>query len=226
MSGFADSLGAAGAAKYGYQAARSYQGLGTTTALTAGLDLASGTVGTTAAADAAETVKSLSTTTKGIAGAARLTPFARVAGFAGRVAPAIAKGSAALGVALGGYEIAQGVGDVRAGKTSEGREKIITGAADVVTSTALGVAAVASGSVVGVPIAAVALGVAGVSQGAKYAYKYADKIGDAAEWAGGKIGQAASNVGDSVRRGWGSLKSALFPGPIVEPPKLSYSNVA
>ncbi len=78
-----DGLSAAGAGKYGYQAFRSAKGLGTTTFLTAGMDLASGSMGATAAADGAEALKSLSTTTKGTAGAARLSRFARVARFAG-----------------------------------------------------------------------------------------------------------------------------------------------
>ena len=72
-------MGAAGSAKYGYQSSRALRGLGTTTRLTAGLDLASGSVGATAAADLGETAKSLSTTAKGTTGAAKISRFARVA---------------------------------------------------------------------------------------------------------------------------------------------------
>lgn len=231
-----DGLSATGAAKYGYQATRAARGLGTTTALTAGLDLASGTMGTTAAADTAETIKSLSTATKGTNGAARLTRFARISKWAGRVAPAIAKGTSVLGVALGGYQIGQGIGKIQEGKSEEGRDKIISGSADVVTSGALGVAAVASGSVVGIPVAAIALGVAGVSQGAKYAWKYREQIGEAAsgvgksvvgaaEWAGDKVGDVASNIGDSVSSGFSRLRGALF-GPPRNQPAVSISSTA
>jgi len=223
-----DGLSAAGAAKYGYQASRAARGLGTTTALTAGLDLASGTVGTAAAADTAETIKSLSTTTKGTSGAARLSRFARLSSWAGKAAPVIAKGTAVLGVALGGYNVGQGISQIQDGKTEEGRDKVISGSADVITSGALGVAAVASGSVVGIPVAAIALGVAGVSQGAKYAWKYREQIGDAAgavgkgvsnaaSWAGDKVGDVASDIGDSVSSGFSKLRGALFGPPRTQP---------
>lgn len=199
-------MGAAGSAKYGYQSSRALRGLGTTTRLTAGLDLASGSVGATAAADLGETAKSLSTTAKGTTGAAKISRFARVANAAGKAAPVIARGSAVLGVGLGGYEIGQGINSLSDGKSEKGRDQIISGTADVVTSGALGVAAVSSGTVVGLPVAAVALGVAGVSQGAKYAWKYREKLGDAAEWTGSKVSNVASSVGDAVSQGFSSVK--------------------
>lgn len=224
MSQVGDAFGVAGGVKYGYQASRAIRGLGTTTFATAGLDLASGSFGTTAAADAAETAKSLATTSKGTAGAAKISRFARIAKVAGRAAPVLAKGSAVLGVGLGGYKVGQGVHkltDNRTDNDAAGRDKVISGTADVITSGALGVAAVSSGTVVGLPVAGVALGVAGVSQGAKYAWKYRDKLGDAAQWTGNKISQgagwAADQAGDiagdissTVSSGYNSLKNALF----------------
>ena len=221
MGEIRDGFGAAGGAKYGYQSARAFQGLGTTTRATAAFDLISGGVGSQAAADLGETAKSLSTTTKGGVGAAKISRFARVAGYAGKAAPVVARGSAVLGVALGGYEIGQGVDSLSDGKTEKGRDQIISGSADVITSGALGVAAVSSGTVVGLPVAAVALGVAGVSQGAKYAWKYRENLGDAAEWtgnkisgaadwAGDKIADAAQGIGSSVKSGFNSLRDALF----------------
>lgn len=221
MGEIRDGFGAAGSAKYGYQAGRALRGLGTTTRLTAGFDLVSGSIGTSAAADAAETAKSLSTTTKGTAGAAKISRFARVSQVAGKAAPVVARGAAVLGVALGGFEIGQGINSIQDGKSEKGRDQIISGSADVVTSGALGVAAVASGTVVGLPVAGVALGVAGISQGAKYAWKYRENLGDAAQWTGNKIASgadwagdrisdAASGIGSAVSSGFSSLKNALF----------------
>ena len=221
MGEIRDAFGAAGGAKYGYQAGRALKGLGTTTRLTAGFDLVSGGMGTAAAADVAETAKSLSTTAKGTTGAAKISRFGRIAGIAGRAAPAVAKGSAVLGVALGGFEIGQGINSIQDGKDSKGRDQIISGSADVITSGALGVAAVSSGSIIGLPVAGVALGVAGVAQGAKYAWKYRENIGDAAQWTGGKIASGAEwagdkisdvagGVSDAVGSGFSSLKKAFF----------------
>ncbi len=81
----------------------------------------------------------------------------------------MAKASAGVGLALGGIEVGRGINDLTDGKGAEGRDKIISGGADMVTAGALGVAAVSSGTVVGLPVAAVALGVAGVAQAGKYA---------------------------------------------------------
>ncbi len=187
-----DSLGVAGAGKYVYQAGRAAQGLSTTTPLTAGLDLAAGTSGLGGAAAATEAAGSLSTAAKGVTGAARLSPAARVAGVAAKAAPVVAKGSAVLGLALGGYEVGAGL---REGN----RDRVISGGADMVTAGALGVAAVSSGTVVGLPVAAVALGVAGVAQAGKYAYEYRDKLADGASW-----------VGDRLMGGASALKNALF----------------
>lgn len=237
MSTLTDSLGIAGAGKYGYQAGRAARGLGTTTALTAGLDLASGTAGVNAAGDVAETVKSLSTTTKGVSGAAKLSPLARISRFAGRVAPAIGKGAAVLGVALGGYQVGKGINSIRNGETEKGRDQVISGTADVITSGALGVAAVASGTVVGMPVAAVALGVAGVSQGAKYAWKYRENIGDAGRAVGRAVGNvassaasavssAASDISNSVRGGLSRLGNALWGSAPRTQPALGFSSTA
>lgn len=201
-----DGLGAASAGKYGYQAGRAAQGLSTTTRLTAGLDLASGTSGLSGAAAATEAAASASTAAKGVTGAARLSSLAKVAQFAGKAAPVVARGSAVLGVALGGFEVGRGINDVMDGKGAEGRDKIISGSADAVTGAALGVAAVSGGTVVGLPVAAVALGVAGVAQAGKYAWKYRDKIADGAGW----VGDRAKALGGAVSKGVGALKNAIF----------------
>jgi hypothetical protein len=154
----------------------------------------------------------LATTTKGTAGAAKISRFARIAGFASKVGPHIAKGSAVLGVALGGYQIGKGIDSLSDGRDEKGRDQIISGTADVVTSGALGVAAVSSGTVVGLPVAAVALGVAGVSQGAKYAWKYRENIGDAAQWTGNKVSQGAGWAADQVSDVAGDVSSAVSSG--------------
>lgn len=217
MTDIRDGFGLASAGKYGYQASRAARGLGTTTALTAGLDLASGTTGVGGATLATDAAGSLSTTAKGVTGAAKISNAARIAGWASKAAPVVAKGSAVLGVALGGFEVGQGINDLANGRSSAGRDKVISGGADMVTAGALGVAAVSSGTVVGLPVAAVALGVAGAAQAGKYAWKYRENIADGAGWVADKAGEAAGWVGDRARDAGGaiagavgSLKDALF----------------
>jgi len=188
-----NTVGVAGAGKYSFQAVRVAHGLGTTTRATVALDLLGGSLGMGSAvsADAANVgvnaAKGLATEAKAIAGAGKLSGMSKFANVATKAAPVIAKGAAVVGVGVGAYGIYDGVQELRSGNEEEGREKIVDGTADVVTSAALGVAAISSGTVVGLPVAAVALGVAGVSQAAKYAYKFSDEIGSGASWVASKV---------------------------------------
>lgn len=203
-----DGLGAAGAFKYGAQSARAAVGLPTTTRLTAAFDLASGSVGVAAAGDVGDAAKGVSTLGKGATGAVQFSNVARIANFASAAAPVVAKGSAVLTGALGAVDVVQGVQQIQQGKTSQGTDQVIAGSADIVTSVALGVAATSSASVVGVPVAAVALGVAGIAQGVKYRHQ----IGDAARAVGNHVGQGAQFVGERVAQGARAVASNVKSG--------------
>lgn len=208
MSEVRDGVGTAGAGKYLYQAGRAAQGLGTTTRFTAGMDLLSGATGMGTAANVGEVASAASSGAKGAVGAARISSFARIAGYAGQAAPVLARGSAVLGGALGAVEVGQGIHSFSRGDSERGTEQVVSGGADIVTAGALGVAATSSATVVGLPVAAVALGVAGVAQGAKYAYKYREQIGDAAGWVGNQASRAAGAAGDVLSAGANRLKDA------------------
>jgi len=188
---FKDALGIAGSAKYLYQAGRAFSGLQTTTRLTAGLDLASGAVGLSSAQSLTDLAKALSTETKGLVGAARLSDAGRIANYASKAAPIVAKGSALLGAVLGGVEMARGAKALKGGKRTEGANRLVAGACDVVTSGALYVAAASGATVLGLPVAGVALAVAGVSQAGKFAHKYRAPLGKAARNVGGRLAQGA-----------------------------------
>jgi hypothetical protein len=116
---FKDALGIAGSGKYLYQAGRAFSGLQTTTRLTAGLDLASGAVGLSSAQGLTDVAKALSTETKGLVGAARLSEAGKIANYASKAAPIVAKGSALLGAVLGGVEMARGARALKEGKKTE-----------------------------------------------------------------------------------------------------------
>ena len=103
-----------------------------------------------------------------------------------------------IGGAYGGYQVGSGINEIRNGNTQKGTDKIVSGTADLISSGAVAVAAASSSTIVGLPVAGVALGVAGVSQAAKYAYKYRGKIAQGAKWAGNKISQ-----------GFGALRNAF-----------------
>lgn len=189
MDKFKDALGIAGSGKYLYQAGRAFSGLQTTTPLTAGLDLASGAVGLGSAQGLTDVAKALSTETKGLVGAAGLSEAGKIAYYASKAAPIVAKGSALLGAVLGGVEMARGARALKEGKKTEGADRLVAGACDVVTSSALYVAAASGATVLGLPIAGVALAVAGVSQAGKYAHKFRDPLGKAARSVGGKLAE-------------------------------------
>lgn len=194
-----DGFGLASIPKYGYQAGRVMSGLSASTRLTSALDLASGSALIGDSAGAVDVVKGLSNATKGVAGGAQLSNAAKVAGFATKAAPIVAKGSAVLGGVLGAVELGSGIKDFTDGKTEQGKEKMVGGTADIVTAGALGVAATSSATVVGLPVAGVALGVAGVAQAAKYGYKYRHEIADGARKVGGAVADGAHAVGDGAR---------------------------
>ncbi len=196
-----DSAGVAGTAKYMYQASRAVRGLSTTTKLTAAVDLVGGAASLESAHNLAEATKGVTTAAKGATGAVKLSKLAKVAKFAGKAAPILTKGSAIISTAVGGYEIGQGINELRAGNHKKATEKIVAGAADVVTAGAVATAATASGTVVGLPAAGVALAVAGAAQGVKYAYKYRGKIAKGAKWAGRKVSQGAKWAKDKAVEG-------------------------
>ena len=206
MSQTTDALGVAGSGKYFYQSGRAAQGLSTTTRLTAGLDLLSGSFGVGEAQAATDAIRGVSSASKGAAGAARLSTMARVASVAGKAAPIVARGAAVVGGVLGGIEIAHGAGDLKKGASAEGREHLVNGTTDVITAGALGVAATSSATVVGAPVAAAALGVAGLAQGAKYVYRYHDEIGQGLHWGGDRVAEAAGGLRDVASKGLDTLK--------------------
>ncbi len=207
-----DVLGTAGSGKYLYQAGRAFAGLETTTRLTAGLDMASGAVGLGSANNAGGVAKAASTAAKGVVGAAKISDAGKIAGYASKAAPILAKGSAVLGGVLGGIEIGQGIHSLSQGNKEKGTEQVVSGSCDVVTAGALYVAATSSATVVGLPVAGVALAVAGVAQAGKYAYKYREEIGDAAKWAGNKISDGAHWAGDKISDGAGAVKNGVQAG--------------
>jgi len=188
-------------AKYAYQSSRAIRGLGTTTRLTAAVDILAGSADAGAAHAIDGAAKGVATTSKGVAGAAKLSKAAKVAKFAGKAAPVLTKGSCILGAGLGGYEIGQGINNLRDGNKAKGKEQLISGTADVVTSGALAVAATSAGTVVGLPVAGVALGVAGVSQAAKYGYKYRGEIAKGAKYVGNGIANGAKAAGRGIKKG-------------------------
>jgi len=200
-----DGFGTANIGKFGYQASRAAQGLSTTTKLTAALDIAGGATSIGAAHGLTDAAKGLNAATKGAAGAANMSTVGEIAGFASKAAPIVAKGSAVLGGALGAIDVGRGIKDMHDGKTEEGKDKIIGGSCDIVTAGALGVAATSSATVVGVPVAAVALGVAAVAQGVKYR----DKIADGVKFAGDKVADGARFAGDKVSEGFSAIKNGL-----------------
>lgn len=193
--------GAAKTAKYTYQASRGLQSLGTTTRLTAAVDVLTGGIGLGTAEALQSGATAAGTTAKGVVGAAKVSRFAQVAGVAGKVAPALTKGCAVLGAAVGGYEMGTGINNIANGNTAKGKEQVLSGSMDVLCSGALAVAATSSGTVVGLPVAGVALGVAAVSQGVKYGYKYRNEIASGAKWAGNKVAQGAGYAGRGIASG-------------------------
>jgi hypothetical protein len=201
-----DALGIAGSGKYLYQAGRAFAGMQTTTPVTVGLDLASGAVGLSSAKDLTSLAKALSTETKGLVGAARLSNAGKIANYASKAAPIVSKGTALLGVALGGVEMARGAKALKAGKKTEGTDRLVAGACDVVTSSALYVAAASGATVLGLPVAGVALAVAGISQGGKYAHKFRAPLGKAARNIGGKLAEGAGLARKGARSTAARLK--------------------
>ena len=193
--------GAAKTAKYSYQASRGMRALGTSTKLTAAVDFATGGIGVGTAEAVHSGASAVGTTAKGIVGGAKISRFAQVAGVAGKVAPVLTKGCCVLGAGLGGFEVGKGINNMMDGNTAKGKEQVVSGSMDVLCSGALAVAATSSGTVVGLPVAGVALGVAAASQGVKYGYKYRHKIADGAKWAGKKVAQGASYVGSGIASG-------------------------
>lgn len=193
-------------AKYLYQAGRAFSGLGTTTRLTAGLDVLSGLTGAGSAKGLTDAAKAASSGAKGVVGAAKISEAGKIAGYASKAAPILAKGSAVLGGVLGGIEMGQGVYNLSQGNKQKGTDQLVSGGCDVVTAGALYVAATSSATVVGLPVAGVALAVAGVAQAGKYAYKYREQIGDAARWVGGKVSDGAHWAGDKISDGAGAVK--------------------
>ena len=193
-----DALGMAGVAKYAYQAGRVAQGMGSTTKATVALDLVSGGVNATTATDVCQALKASSTLAKGISGGTKISNLGKVAEVAGKVAPVVSRGAAALGCVLGGIEVGRGVKAVHNGDKEKGTKQIVSGACDIVTQAASGVSASCSASVVGVPVAAVALGVASAAQAGKYIYKYKDQLGSAAKKAGQGVSNAAHFVGGKL----------------------------
>lgn len=195
MDSVKNGLGIAGAGKYMYQAARVAQGMGSTTPLTAALDIASGTVGTATAAGVSQAIKSSSSLTKGLVGAGKISELGKVTQFAAKISPFVSRGAAALGVVLGGVEVGKGVKNLKEGQQKKGLEHIVSGSCDIVTQAALGVSCSTTAEVAGVPVAAVALGVAGVAQAGKYAFKFRENIGKAAQAVGSGVSRAAKAVG-------------------------------
>lgn len=228
MDAYNDGPGVVGSGKYLYQSSRAFRGLSTTTKLTAGIDLLKGGHGLHSAAAFTDVASHTATTAKGLAGTAKLSKFAKVARFAGKAAPVVAKGSAVIGAALGGWEIGQGINEVRSGNTQKGKEKIISGSADVITAGALGVAATSSATVVGLPVAGVALGVAGAAQAAKYGYKHRHQIAGAAKWTGKKIAAGAKWTGNKIAAGakWTGNKIATGAKKVVAGAKWAGSKIA
>lgn len=202
-----DALGIAGAGKYVFQASRAFQGLSTTTPVTAGLDLLSGTVGLQSASNVGAVLKAGSTLTKGAVGATKISNLGKVANFAAKASPIVAKGSAVLSAALGGIEIGKGVKNVKHGEVEKGKEQIVAGAADVVTAGALYAAAATSATIAGIPVAGVALAVAGVSQAGKYAYKFRHPIGQAATKLANGATKVAKSIGTGISKGAQALGS-------------------
>lgn len=214
MDKFKDALGIAGAGKYLYQAGRAFAGMETTTRLTAGLDLASGTVGLSSAQGLTDVAKALSTEAKGLVGAARFSEAGQIANYASQAAPIVAKGSALLGAALGGVEMARGAKALKNGNKTEGANRLVAGGCDVVTSGALYVAAASGATVLGLPVAGLALTVAGVSQAGKYVHKFRAPLGQTARSVGGGVarmaGQARTRTGAAMERlkvGAGELRA-------------------
>lgn len=193
--------GTAKTAKYMYQSGRAIQGLGTTTKMTAAVDLLAGGVGVNSGMVSeamGSAAKGIATTSKGVVGAAKVSKFAQVAGYASKAAPVVAKASCVLGAAVGGYQIGTGVCNYRAGNKAKGKEQMISGTADVVTAGALAVAATSAGTVVGLPVAGVALGVAAGAQAVKYGYRYRHKIAKGAKSVGNGVVNGAKYVGNGV----------------------------
>lgn len=207
INNFENTVGVAGVAKYGFQATRAAQGLSTTTPLTAVLDIAGGTSAIIHPGTINEAVKGAATASKGITGAARFSTLTQAASFASKAAPIVARGSAILGTALGAYEVGKGIQKFQQGKTEEGQDQIIDGSADIVTSVALGVAVTSSATVVGVPVAAVALGIAGIAQGIKYRHE----ITAGADFVGDKMAEGATVISKGISSGFDSIKHAFNP---------------
>ncbi len=182
--GVKDSLGAANAAKLAYQSGRAARGLGTATKLTAAFDLSLGTASVEAAGSLGQSLFGASNTAKAVNSFARLSQGAKVVNFASKAAPVLAKGSGVIGMALGGFEVGDGIYKMTHGKKAEGTDKVVSGGLDIVTSAALTVAAGSASTGVGAPVAAIALGVAAGATAIKYGYKYRHEIGDLANRAG------------------------------------------
>jgi hypothetical protein len=187
-----DGIGAANSAKYLYQSARVAQGLEKSTKITNTLGILKGTT------DIAGSHGAIEMTTSLASGAGHVSKLGQVAGFAAKALPVISKASAVVGGVYGAYEVSKGIGQIRNGNSKKGKENVVSGTADMVTTGALAVAGTSAGTVVGLPVAAVALGVAGFSQGVKYSYKYREQIG-----------KGMNFVADTVSQGYKNLKGAF-----------------
>ncbi len=198
LGGVREVLGASGAGKYIYQASRAAQDLGTTTPLTVGLDLASGTLGIADAKNPEAVVKAGCSLAKGVTGGLKISEAGQVAQVAAEISPIVSRTAAGIGVVLGTVEVGRGIKKCVDGAHQEGKNKIISGACDIVTQTALGIAAGNDAVIAGVPVAAVALGIAGTAVAGKYIYKYHEQIGALAHQAGQKVAQAAHTVGQKI----------------------------
>lgn len=194
-------VGIAGAGKYIYQSARVMNGLGSSTPLTVALDIASGTTGIGAANSATAVVKASTSLAKGINGCAKISHLGKISQFAAKASPIIAKGSSVISAAIGGVEVGKGIHDIRKGDKAKGTERVVTGGTDIITAAALYAAAGNSAMVGGVPVAGIALAIAGVSQAGKFAFKFRHQIGNAAKAAGHGIANGAKAAGHGIATG-------------------------
>lgn len=125
-----------------------------------------------------------STTAQGATSAAQLSPSARMAQFASQAAPVVVKSTSLLGLGLGGFELGRGLHDLTDIRPNP--DRAISGGADMVTAGTLGVAAVSTGTGVGLPVAAVSLG-------------------DAGGW----VGDRARDMGGAISGGASALRNAF-----------------
>ena len=194
-----DGVGVAGAVRTGHKAYKLYKGITDTTKLGKAFDIGTSVVGLATASGNKILTKTVGAA-KNAAGLLKSSGSANIASVASKAAPILSKAGTVFGVAVGAWYIASGIHELAKddGNAEKGKEKIVGGTCDIISSVALHVAAGSAATGIGAPVAAVATGVAAVAQGAKYVYKYKDEIKEFAGSVINKGTELASKAFDTV----------------------------